>query len=106
MNRNDEIKKASIDYCIKEYDVNLPEKGFNAGAAWADSHPIEPGLEIIDLIHDRSVAYDKLKIATEALEDIAKIDVTGTITQDWLREWRNDTKIKTQEALAKIKGDR
>lgn len=79
MTRREEIENASEKYSRKIYvgsvDKNLAYQDFCSGAEWADNNPQDEFQLIIDLIHQRSVAFDyskeqseKLAIAIEALE--------------------------------------
>lgn len=93
MTRKEEIEKAAEEWTIEhgakaQYQISLDciqEVAFEAGATWSDEHPIEP---ILELIHQRSIAFDEVKIASnklaiamEALEHI-KIEALGGIRSD------------------------
>jgi hypothetical protein len=88
MKRLEQIKEAAKDR------YTLTDFAFIAGAEWADNNPQDQNQLIIDLIHQRSVAFDygreqseMLKIAMEALINGSKDGVF----------WR-------ENALEKIKG--
>lgn len=80
--RLEETRKAA-----KEADENSMcdiEYGFIQGAQWADANPKDPNDIIIELIHQRSVAFDqvreemeKVKIAKEALDKIGNAKNEG-----------------------------
>jgi hypothetical protein len=77
--RRTEIEKAASDYsklhAIGSVERNLIYQDFCYGAEWADNNPQDVPLFVIDLIHQRSIAFDesrnqriKAEIAIEALK--------------------------------------
>jgi len=72
MTRLEQIKQEAR----KRYEELIGTYGgfqiFVKGAEWADANPHD-GVQIIDLIHDRSKAYDRAKQFTEALDLIRVI---------------------------------
>lgn len=82
--------------------------GFISGAEWADSHPIDPNSHIIELIHQRSIAFDdardareKLAIAVDYLEQISKNKwVSGSME---MIGSEHTLQAKAKEALLMIK---
>ncbi len=83
MTRQEEIEKAANEIYAPLHPAwsGNENQAFQSGALWADANPIEP---ILELIHQRSIAFDeardareKLKIATEALEEICRASNSG-----------------------------
>lgn len=74
MTRREQIEKGADD---NGYDLTLP--AFVEGAEWADANPQDVALFAVDLIHQRSIAFDygrdqaaMLKVAIEAMEESMK----------------------------------
>ncbi len=81
-------RKEQIDQAARKAFIIEPDD-FQLGAEWADNNP---EATIIDLIHQRSIAFDLLNIATEALEFV---------------HWEKDEQEvyeHCQKALEKIRG--